>query len=57
VVVVRVNGGEYTVKRLRIQDNLLILSPDNPNFQPMILSPEDSYEIVGVVVEVIRRLV
>jgi len=57
VVVVRVNGGEYTVKRLRIQDNLLILSPDNPNFQPMILSPEDSYEIVGVVVEVIRRLI
>ncbi|MGC8893886.1 MAG: LexA family protein [candidate division WOR-3 bacterium] len=56
VVVVRLNGGEYTVKRMRSQGNLLILSPDNPNFQPVVVSPEDSCDIVGVVVEVIRRL-
>ncbi len=56
VVVVRLNGGEYTVKRMRRQGNLLILSPDNPNFQPIVVSPEDACEIVGVVVEVIRRL-
>jgi len=57
VVVVRLNGGEYTVKRLRTQGKMLILSPDNPNFQPLVLSPDDSYEVVGVVVEVIRRLI
>lgn len=56
VVVVRLDGGEYTVKRLKNQGNLLILSPDNPNFQPLVLSPEDSCEVIGVVVEVIRRL-
>ncbi len=56
VVVARLNGGEYTIKRMRSQGNLLILSPDNPNFQPIIISPEDSCEIVGVAVEVIRRL-
>lgn len=56
VVVVRLNGGEYTVKRMRKQGNLLILSPDNPGFQPLVLSGEDEHEIIGVVVEVIRRL-
>jgi repressor LexA len=56
VVVVRLDAGEYTVKRLRNQGKLLILSPDNPNFQPLVLSPEDSCEVIGVVVEVIRRL-
>jgi len=57
VVVVRVNRGEYTVKRLRIQDDLLVLSPDNPGFPPIVLAPEDEPEIVGIVIEVSRRVI
>ncbi|MEO0158709.1 MAG: S24 family peptidase, partial [candidate division WOR-3 bacterium] len=56
IVVVKMNQGEYTVKRMRRQGDLLILMPDNPNFQPIVLAPDDEGEIVGVVVEVIRRL-
>ena len=56
VVVVRVNHGDYTVKRLRLEKGLMILMPDNRNFEPIVLSKEDEPEIIGVVVEVNRKV-
>ena len=56
VVVVRVNHGEYTVKRLRVEKGVVILMPDNSSFQPIVLGPEDEPEIVGVVIEVHRKV-
>lgn len=60
IVVCRVNGDEATLKRFKQQDDIVILLPENPEFEPKIIpvSKFDSgeAEIIGIVKQIIIDL-
>jgi repressor LexA len=53
IVVARI-GDEITVKRLRRQGRGLFLDPENANYAPIRVRPEDDFAIEGLGVGVIR---
>jgi repressor LexA len=60
IVVCQVNGDEATIKRYRRQGSTVILQPENPAYEPIIV-PIREFEvgyarIVGVVREVKRKI-
>lgn len=54
-IVVAVVNGDMTVKYLQKTSSGYILKPANPNYPPIVLSEDNSPEIWGVVVGVVRR--
>jgi len=54
-IVIAVVDSEFTLKRLYQRHNRLELHPDNPDFQPIRLTPGKQLEIWGVVVGTVRR--
>lgn len=60
IVVCRVNGDEATLKRFKQQDDIVILLPENPEYEPRIIpvSKFDSgeAEIIGIVKQIIIDL-
>lgn len=60
IVACLVGGEDATLKRYRKQDNTVILMPENPSYQPIILSEHDfrlgDAAILGVAVEVKKKL-
>lgn len=60
IVACRVNGDEATLKRYREQQDAIILLPENPAYDPRIVSKRDFADgyaaIMGVAVEVKRKL-
>ena len=54
-IVIAALDGELTVKRLRRQDGRLFLMPDNPEYAPVEISPEASFEVWGVVTYIIHK--
>ena len=55
IVVARLHD-EVTVKRLRRRGNTVELLPENPDFKPIIVDPnEDDFAIEGLGVGVIRN--
>jgi DNA polymerase V len=55
-VVIAVLDGELTVKRLNKKANKVFLMAENPDFKPIEISAESSFEIWGVVTNVIHSL-
>ena len=55
-VVVAVLDGELTVKRLFKQHGVVRLLPENLNYQPIEITPQQTIEIWGVVTSVIHAL-
>ncbi len=59
IVACRVNGDEATLKRYREQDDCVMLIPENPDYEPRIVSKQDfavGYAaVMGVVVESKRK--
>ncbi len=53
IVVARL-GEEVTVKRLEHKGRLLQLMPENPDFAPIVVRPEDDFAIEGLAVGLIR---
>jgi len=54
-IVVALVGDEATVKRLRFRDKRVELQPENPDFEPIVVDPQDLM-LLGKVVEVRRTL-
>ncbi len=54
-VVVALVGDEATVKTLRKERGKIVLQPENPSFEPVVLNP-DECTILGKVIEVRRYL-
>ena len=54
-IVIAAVDGDLTVKRLKLEQNKIILLPENPNFQPIIVSNDASFSISGVVTRVINQ--
>jgi DNA polymerase V len=55
-VVIGVINGEFTVKRLRKRGNKIQLVPENPDFNPIEITPEMDFRVWGVVTYVIHKL-
>ena len=54
-IVAALIGDEATVKRLRKRQNHIELHPENPDYDPIILKPEDT-QLLGKIIEVRRHL-
>lgn len=55
-VVIAIVDGDLTVKRIRIKDNKVFLSPENNNYPPIQINENMNFEIWGVVTNVIHKL-
>lgn len=55
ICVVAIDGKEATLKRVKCQKEVCILSPSNSEMEPMVYAAKDVF-VIGVVVEVRRRL-
>ncbi len=55
-VVIAVIDGELTVKRIRISEGKILLLPENHDYNPTEITGEMSFEIWGVVTNVIHTL-
>ncbi len=55
-VVIAVVEGDLTVKRIRMKDGKIFLMPENERYDPMQIDSETSFEIWGVVTNVIHPL-
>lgn len=60
IVACRVNGDEATLKRFRNQGDSVILLPENPAYEPRIVSIRDfetgEAAIIGVAIQILRNL-
>ena len=54
-VVVCLIDGEFTVKRLQKKGNQFYLMPENDNYQPIKIKPENDVTIWGVVTYTIKK--
>ena len=48
--------GEFTVKRIKIEENEVLLMPENENYKPIIITEENELIIWGIVTYVIKHL-
>lgn len=48
--------GEFTVKRIKIQENSLLLLPENKLFEPIEVTQENDFIIWGIVTYVVKKL-
>lgn len=55
-VVIAVLDGELSVKRLRIEEGEPVLEPENSDYDPIKINPENDLRIWGVVTSVIHEL-
>ncbi|MBN1620221.1 translesion error-prone DNA polymerase V autoproteolytic subunit [candidate division WOR-3 bacterium] len=55
-IAIVVLDGEFTVKRIFIKKDKLLLLPENPDFKPIEVTPEMNCEIWGIVTFVIHQL-
>lgn len=53
IVVARI-GDDVTVKRLLRSGGTLQLLPENPDFQPIVVTPDDEFSLEGIAVGLIR---
>jgi DNA polymerase V len=54
IVVVWVNG-EHTVKRIHYAQEMIILMPSNPKYDPIYVHEGDDFRVFGVVTYVIQK--
>ena len=48
--------GEFTVKRIKVQENSLLLLPENNLFEPIEVTQENDFIIWGIVTYVVKKL-
>ena len=56
IVVATVHGDDATVKRLSIREHQIELRPENTEFQPIPIGPDDDLRILGKVIAVQRAV-
>lgn len=55
IVIARIDG-ELTVKRLRREGATILLCAENPEYEPIVITPSMDFEVWGVVTCVIHRV-
>lgn len=48
--------GEFTVKRIKVQENSLLLLPENPLFEAIEVTQENDFIIWGIVTYVVKKI-
>lgn len=48
--------GEFTVKRLRVEEECVFLIPENPNYKPIKVTEDNQLIIWGVVTYVVKKV-
>ena len=48
--------GEFTVKRLKVEQDCVFLMPENPNYKPIKVTEENQLIIWGVVTYVVKKV-
>ena len=48
--------GEFTVKRLKVEDSCVWLQPENPNYKPIKITEDNNFIIWGIVTNVIKKV-
>jgi len=48
--------GEFTVKRLKVENDCILLLPENPDYKPIKVSEDDELIIWGIVTTVIKKV-
>ncbi len=48
--------GEFTVKRIRLERDGLFLVPENKEFQPIRITPDNDFLVWGIVTYVIKKM-
>ena len=55
IVIARIDG-ELTIKRFSQEKGSIVLYPDNPEFEPLVITPDMDFEVWGVVTCVIHQV-
>ena len=56
-IVIAIIDGEFTVKRVNVNNNELYLMPENSNFSPIKITKEMDFQVWGVVTYIIHKAV
>lgn len=48
--------GEFTLKRVQINNKKIVLMPSNPDYKPITVNPDDDFTVWGVVSYVIKKM-
>jgi DNA polymerase V len=48
--------GEFTVKRIKIEKDVIWLIAENKNYKPIKVTKEDDFTIWGIVINVIKNV-
>jgi DNA polymerase V len=48
--------GEFTVKRLKVENNCVWLQPENSNYKPIKITEDNNFVIWGIVTNVIKKV-
>ncbi len=56
-IVLAVIDGEFTIKRLAVNDGSLYLSPENDNFTPIKITEEMDFLVWGVITHIIHKAI
>lgn len=54
IIIAEINN-ELTVKRLKIAEGQTWLIPENDNYKPILISPDDNFMVWGVITGTIRK--
>lgn len=54
-IIVALLNGEFTVKRLKIEEKKIYLIPENPRYSPIEVTAEADFQVWGIVTYVIHR--
>ncbi len=55
-IIVALINGEFTVKRLSLQNDQIVLLPANPRYRPLLITEEMEFQVWGVVTYCIHQL-
>jgi DNA polymerase V len=47
--------GEFTLKRIEIEDSCIRLMPSNATFKPIVVTPDDQFTVWGIVTYTIKK--
>jgi len=56
-IVIAIINGEFTVKRIRVFQEKIVLEAENPNYTPIQIDPNWDFQVWGVVTYVIHKAV
>ncbi|HEY8344156.1 MAG TPA: translesion error-prone DNA polymerase V autoproteolytic subunit [Bacillota bacterium] len=49
-------NGEFTLKRIKIEGDTLLLMPANPDFQPIVVKEDADFAVWGIVTYIIKKV-